>query len=121
MAPQINFDKVPVNYGNILIYRWYKLRKGEDPKKIESEIEVYSKKFNQPWFDRWDRLMDVIDEIEKDASVAAVTVSKIGATVRFNNHSDTDIYVKTTGNISKKKACWLTIIAYLIQKQKVIQ
>lgn len=117
----INPEKVSVNYGNILIYRWYNLKRGKDPGTTEQEIEVYSKKLSQNWFDRWDRLMDIVDEIEKDSSVAAVTVSKVGTTVRFNNYNDTDIYVKVTDKISKKKACWLGIIAYLIQKQKVIK
>lgn len=113
----------PVTDGNVRIFR-YMYRNREDQKFVEWAIDVYLHNANQQatlWYHtKWERLMLVIEEIEKDEQVANVTVSGKGTVIRFKNGNFPDVFVKVGAEVDKKEACWRTIVNYMhfLEKQK---
>ena len=113
----------PILDGNIRIFR-YMYRNREDQKFVEWQIDVYIHNAQQQgsilYHTRWERLMGVIDEIEKDELISSVTVSGKGTVIRFKNGNSTDIFVKVSAEVDKKEACWRTIVNYMhfLEKQK---
>jgi hypothetical protein len=74
----------------------------------ESTILAYQKD--------WSKMMDVIEEIEKDEEITNITVSTKGTAIKFK--SGEDLFEKVAKKMDKKMACWSTIIKYLERLDK---
>lgn len=107
-------EKYPITEGNLRIYR-YLNRNRADQKLVEWSIEIYlhQKSNSIGYHTRWEKLMDAVEEIEKDENVSNVTVSGKGTVVKFKNNHAEDIFVKVGAGTDKKQACWKTIIDYI--------